>query len=295
VEEIDSTRKVDREKVIRRFAPYYNCTEQERPAALADPIIILVSTDVLSEGLNLQDASRIINYDLHWNPVRLMQRIGRVDRRLDPSVEQAMGRESPVHVHVFNFLPPDELERLLSLFRTVTGKLLRISKTLGIEAPVLTPDDDWAALRLFNEQYLGRKSMEEELHEELEAIRREHPDLYAELPGFPYRVLCSKTGDGATRGLFCAYRFPEQREGVPGELRWYFRPAAGGEIWESGRLGDIAAAIRSTLDTPRAAASPADLKEWRQQIEQQCVRPFLRDLQAPAGQRARLVCWMEVR
>ena len=42
---------------------------------------------MLSEGLNLQDATRLINYDLHWNPVRLMQRIGRVDRRLDPQVE----------------------------------------------------------------------------------------------------------------------------------------------------------------------------------------------------------------
>ena len=49
---------------------------------------ILISTDVLSEGLNLQDATRLINYDLHWNPVRLMQRIGRVDRRMDPGVEE---------------------------------------------------------------------------------------------------------------------------------------------------------------------------------------------------------------
>ena len=45
-----------------------------------EEIRVLVSTDVLSEGLNLQDASRMINYDIHWNPVRLMQRIGRVDR-----------------------------------------------------------------------------------------------------------------------------------------------------------------------------------------------------------------------
>ena len=44
----------------------------------------------LSEGLNLQDATRFINYDLHWNPVRLMQRIGRVDRRLNPAVGQRL-------------------------------------------------------------------------------------------------------------------------------------------------------------------------------------------------------------
>ena len=47
----------------------------------------LIATDVLAEGLNLQDASRLINYDLHWNPVRLMQRIGRVDRRMNAATE----------------------------------------------------------------------------------------------------------------------------------------------------------------------------------------------------------------
>ena len=55
-------------------------------------IRVLISTDVLSEGLNLQDATRLINYDLHWNPVRLMQRIGRVDRRMNPEVEEQLAR-----------------------------------------------------------------------------------------------------------------------------------------------------------------------------------------------------------
>jgi len=55
-----------------------------------EEIRVLISTDVLSEGLNLQDASRMINYDIHWNPVRLMQRIGRVDRRMNPEVEKRL-------------------------------------------------------------------------------------------------------------------------------------------------------------------------------------------------------------
>jgi hypothetical protein len=160
---------------------------------------------------------------------------------------------------------------------------------------VLTPDDDFAALRLFNETYLGHKSVEEELHEELQAIRREHPELYEQLSGFPRRVFSGKAGTTGTRGLFCAYRFPEAREGVPGELRWYFRLAGTGEIWELNHLGDIANAIRATAETPRVtSASAEDLKSWRQEIEQKCVRPHLRDRQAVAGQRATLACWMEV-
>lgn len=299
VEELDSTRDVDREVIIKRFAPYYNCTPEELPRFLAHPIRILVSTDVLSEGLNLQDASLIVNYDLHWNPVRLMQRIGRVDRRLNPEIERALGRDGnqPLKVYVYNFLPPDELNDLLGLFRRLTGKLLRISKTLGIEAPVLTPDDDFEALRLLNEQYLGQKSIEEQLAEELDAIRRDHGALYDELPNLPRRIFSGREagGDG-TRGLFCAYRFPAG-DTAPGELRWYFRPAGGDTIWdsESGRLADIAAAIRAAPETRRAtAASPDDLRTWRREIEQQCVNSRLRDLQAPMGARATLVCWIEV-
>ena len=60
-----------------------------------DEIRVLISTDVLSEGLNLQDASRMINYDIHWNPVRLMQRIGRVDRRMNPEVEERLVADHP--------------------------------------------------------------------------------------------------------------------------------------------------------------------------------------------------------
>jgi superfamily II DNA/RNA helicase len=75
--------------VIRQFAPYYNGLSSKE---LADKgrreTRVLIATDVLSEGLNLQDATRLINYDLHWNPVRLMQRIGRVDRRMNPEIEK---------------------------------------------------------------------------------------------------------------------------------------------------------------------------------------------------------------
>ncbi len=79
---------------------------------------------MLSEGLNLQDATRMINYDLHWNPVRLMQRIGRVDRRLNPEVEERMVADHPdqrpcaARSIYWNFLPPEELNELLTLYKT---------------------------------------------------------------------------------------------------------------------------------------------------------------------------------
>ena len=297
VDELDSTREANREQVIKRFAPFYNCLPEERPQFVANQIRVLVSTDVLSEGLNLQDSNLIVNYDLHWNPVRLMQRIGRVDRRLDLDTEQALGRAGaePLKVYVYNFLPPGELEELLRLFKRVTGKLLRISKTLGIEAPVLTPDEEYGALKLFNERYLKTKSIDEILKEELDKIVAEHPGLVEELTNFPNRAFSGKRNETGTKGLFCAYRFPSLKPEAQGELRWYFRVGATGEILDASRLDEIANAIRSLPDDKRLiAASADDLKTWRKEIEQKPVRGYLRDLNAPQGENAKLICWMEV-
>ncbi|MEW6034364.1 MAG: helicase-related protein [Chloroflexota bacterium] len=135
LDEVDSYDKRDRGDVITQFAPYYNgLSSKELTAKKLAETRVLISTDVLSEGLNLQDATRLVNYDLHWNPVRLMQRIGRVDRRLDPDVEQVILADHPEQktvrgaVAYWNFLPPDELEDLLKLYRKVSNKTLRISK-----------------------------------------------------------------------------------------------------------------------------------------------------------------------
>jgi len=139
--EIDSTSKVDRLDVIRRFAPFYNYHDEAiLQKALAGPIRVLISTDILAEGLNLQDAFLMINYDLHWNPVRLMQRIGRVDRRMNPDTEARILQNNRDEkglrgkMWFWNFLPPAELNDLLSLYHRVSHKVLRISETTGQEA-----------------------------------------------------------------------------------------------------------------------------------------------------------------
>src|SRR5215203_1495099 len=114
VDEIDSAdKRHDRGKVIRQFAPYYNgSSSEDLQAEGLKETRVLISTDVLSEGLNLQDATRLINYDLHWNPVRLMQRIGRVDRRMNPHIEEKLLADHPEqkklrgNVAYWNFLPP---------------------------------------------------------------------------------------------------------------------------------------------------------------------------------------------
>jgi hypothetical protein len=84
-----------------------------------------------------------------------MQRIGRVDRRLDLAIEDQIKQDHPDKVRgkvsFWNFLPPDELNAILSLYTTVTRKTLLISRTLGIEGKQLfRPEDEYEAIRDFN-------------------------------------------------------------------------------------------------------------------------------------------------
>lgn len=302
VEELDSTSKKDREKVIKRFAPYYNCTDDELQEYINNQIDILISTDVLSEGLNLQDANLLINYDLHWNPVRLMQRIGRVDRRLDPAIEKKLGREKNV-IRFWNFLPPDKLDELLGLYGRVSGKVLRISKTLGIEGKkLLRPEDDYEALRDFNAEFDGIRTADERLHLVLTEILQKYPALAEVLPRLPKRLFSGKRRpEKQPSGVFAVYRFPARRvkdengheREVPGDCRWYFHQFGTETILED--LDAIHAIIESKPETPRIVEKTKDeLRNSLKLIEQNKVNPELRNRQALAGEKATLVCWMEV-
>jgi superfamily II DNA or RNA helicase len=90
-------------------------------------IDIILSTDVLSEGQNLQMAKYLINYDLHWNPTRMIQRAGRIDRIGSPYKE----------IFVYNFFPEDELEELLKLVQALQTKIMGIDDSVGLDQTVL--------------------------------------------------------------------------------------------------------------------------------------------------------------
>ena len=314
VEEIDSASKQDRAEVLRRFAPYYNdSSSSELKAERLDEIRILISTDVLSEGLNLQDATRLMNYDLHWNPVRLMQRIGRVDRRMSPDVEARMLADHPElksqrgRIVYWNFLPPDELETLLSLFGKVAHKTLRISKTLGIEGQkLLTPDDDFEALKEFNHHYEGTVTDEEQMRLELQELLKTDPSLAARLTALPGRVFSGKRHVTAgTRAVFFCYRIPRpdhslrvQNSEMPwteeaGETRWFLYDIAKDKVFEEPTA--IVAAIRCVPETQRHCEIPQPtLADIRQKIEKHLKNSHLKRLQAPIGVKPILKAWMEL-
>ena len=308
VVELDSGTKLDRADVIKRFSPYYNRSSSAEVAKRGRPEIrVLVSTDVLSEGLNLQDATRLINYDLHWNPVRLMQRIGRVDRRMNPEVEEQLIRDHPEvatqrgKVVYWNFLPPGELNTLLSLYRTVTGKVLMISQTLGIEGKkLLTPEDDFQALIEFTHTYEGTKTAIEDLHLEYQSLAAADPTLEARLANLPGSLFSGRRREGdGIRGVFFCFRLPaldvieQEFTEAAGSARWYYVDLESSGILEE--PGAIAKSIRSTTETKRVTEmGEAELLDLRAKVRKHIKNSYLKRVDAPVGVEARLVAWMEV-
>jgi hypothetical protein len=307
VERIDSrTAGKARLSTIRRFSPYYNgSSTQELIDAGDEEIRVLISTDVLSEGLNLQDASRLMNYDLHWNPVRLMQRIGRVDRRRDPVTETRIAAERPdlvpfrEKIVFYNFLPPAELNRLLTLYNKVTRKTLRISKALGIEGKkLLTEDDDYQDLQHFNESYEGQRSAMELLELERDKMFRVDPDLQAKLDAFPLRVFSGKShpAPGSKAAFFC-YRLPVLQDDNwvfdGGPCRWLLVTLSDGELIEEPTR--IAEVIRSLPSTPRVTTnSRTALAEAMTKVEKHLKNTYFKAAQAPVGVKPVLKAWMEL-
>ncbi len=114
------THRAGRRTVVERFAPRSNGRSSPPPRERVD---VLIATDVLAEGLNLQDARHVVSYDLPWNPVRLLQRIGRVDRLGSLHAE----------VEVYLFAPASGLEALLGLTRRLRTKLGDIATVVGAE------------------------------------------------------------------------------------------------------------------------------------------------------------------
>jgi len=169
---------LDVEATIQRFAPEANDARDE-----VDPneeIDLLFATDVAGEGVNLQDANLVINYDLHWNPLRLIQRIGRVDRL-------GSGHD---HIYAFNFLPETQLEEELGIVERVEQRVQEIGRILGEDGDILSPEDN------INQNYMEDiyadediDKLEDDVNEmlgsddligpasNLQDLKREHPDF----------------------------------------------------------------------------------------------------------------------
>ena len=143
--------EVTREEAVHGFAP----NSGDAPPGATDEFDILIATDVLGQGVNLQEARNVINYDLPWNPMRVVQRNGRIDRVNSPHSE----------IYPFSFFPEDRLDDLLELEHRVREKLTQAARSIGVSGGVI-PDMD-----TLNQNFAEKV-------EEIDSIQKEESDFY---------------------------------------------------------------------------------------------------------------------
>lgn len=115
-----------------RFSPKSN----NKSVSKADEVRVLICTDVLSEGQNLQDSNVVVNFDLPWAIIRLIQRAGRVDR---------IGQRAE-EIHCYSFLPADGVEQLIQLRSRIRQRLKENAEVVGTDEAFFE-DDDAATIR----------------------------------------------------------------------------------------------------------------------------------------------------
>jgi len=248
VEWISGSRK--NAAIIGRFAPRSNPALARRYSK-RDPIRILISTDVLSEGLNLQDAHYVVNYDLHFNPVRLIQRIGRIDR-LTPYFADD-GVRAPEKVWAWNFFPETSLDKHLNLKEKIRRRVDEMRRVVGVDAPVLHPSeeiDEEGVIRL----YTGDSRVAEDEPEDedlrsglleaeqlIRSLQRERPDDLQRIADLPDGVRSARETEGERRYyVYCQ----------AGSFQQLYLADAEGEVITTD-LPKVLAAIECTEDEPR--------------------------------------------
>lgn len=173
-------------------------------------INILVATDVIAEWQNTQDASVVINYDLHWNPVRLIQRIWRIDRIWSKNDK----------IFIYNFTPSNLWENKIWMENKVSERIEEIHKHIWEENKILKKDEvlNEKMLQLFEELNNWNKEKLDELEEiyedsnlftyssyikELKDLKNNNKDLYNKIKKLPLRVRTSREWKDKWVLVFC--------------------------------------------------------------------------------------------
>ncbi len=183
---------------------------------------ILVSTEVLSEGVNLHRANVVINYDIPWNPTRMMQRVGRINRV-----------DTPFDViHTFNFFPTTQSNDQIKLKEAAEGKINAFLTLLGGDAELLTEGEPISSHELFN-RLISKKTLEgDDEGEESELkylqvireIREKDADLFEKIKHLPKKARTAKQNRDFIGSLITYFR--------RGKLQKFFIAQAKKEAWE---------------------------------------------------------------
>jgi superfamily II DNA/RNA helicase len=169
-----------------------------------DDYRILVSTEILSEGVNLHRSNAVINYDIPWNPTRMMQRVGRINR-VDTKFDK---------IYTFNFFPTKQSNNQIKLKEVAIAKINAFLTLLGGDAALLTEGETIGSHELFD-RLISQKTVtgEDETEESelkylqvIKNIRNKEPDLFDKIKRLPRKARTAKQRDDSKKSLLTYFR-----------------------------------------------------------------------------------------
>ena len=168
-------------EIKRNFDASYSKKDQE------DKYDILLATDKISEGFNLNRAGMVINYDIPWNPVRVIQRVGRINRISKKVFEK---------LQIINFFPTEKGAELVQTEKIAAGKMLMIHNILGEDAKIFHSDEEPTPAALFDRFQQDpddeEESFETKVINKFREIKEKYPDLIKEIDNYPSKIKVSK-------------------------------------------------------------------------------------------------------
>ena len=153
-----------------------------------DDYDILLSTDKLSEGFNLNRASTVINYDIPWNPVRVIQRVGRINR---------ISKKVFDHLYIINYFPTEQGADIVKSREIAGQKMFMIHQTLGEDTRIFDPDEEPSPAKLFTKLQTNPYELEpESLYTKLKNLmhnwQEQFPERVSALNDMPIRIKTAK-------------------------------------------------------------------------------------------------------
>ncbi|MBN1292670.1 MAG: helicase [Candidatus Latescibacteria bacterium] len=176
------SKQLSRDRITENYDPGCKTT--------SNTIDILITTDILAEGINLHRSNVIINYDMPWNPTRVLQRVGRINR---------IGTEHE-KVHIFNFFPTTHADEHLGLEANIVAKIQLFHNILGEDAKYLSDGEEFGSRELFDtlnnrKMYTGEDEDEDSELKYLALIRDirdNNPRLFKRIKNLPKKSRSAK-------------------------------------------------------------------------------------------------------
>jgi superfamily II DNA/RNA helicase len=189
---VDSHNRHELRNTIRRnFDANYEPRNEQ-----VDDYSILITTEVLAEGVNLHRANVIVNYDTPWNATRLMQRIGRVNR---------IGSVAP-HIYNYVFYPTAKVDNDIELRKKAIMKLQAFHSALGEDSQIYSETEEVENFGLFDKDMKEERDERLDFLMELRRFKADHPGEFRRIKNFPLRARAGRKDKTKTGATVCFIR-----------------------------------------------------------------------------------------